>query len=120
MRWLALLLLCGCIVQPIKPIPDDNVPTPIPAKAVDAAAHKAMKDYAAGMSKAFAEAAAAKHEKASDANGELAKSNRLARQQAFSPVDAILDERIGGEKWDADEAVKLFGELSTAFGKAVK
>ncbi len=114
MRWTlpAFLLLCGCIGP-------EGGDTPKPS-GVDALAKQAMTEYAERLSKSFGEAATAGHTDASTANTALAAANKAARQQAFAPLDAVLDDTIGGEKWDADKAAKLFKELSEAFGKAAK
>ena len=101
-------------------IPDDRKPTPIPVSKIDAAAARAIKDYAAGLSKSFGDAATAQYDTATAANTTLATQNKAARSAAFAPVDVILDDTIGGEKWDADKAAKLvdFGSKSYGFTPA--
>lgn len=113
--WLFVtLLLAGCI-SPVVPTP----PEPI-ASDVDAAAKRAMQKYAIGLSESFRDAAQQRFDAADKANAALATANKNARVKAFGELDGILDDTIGGDKWDADKAAKLFAELSDAFGKAAK
>lgn len=125
MKWLSVfipLLLCGClqIHIPPKPVPDDNVPTPIDETNIDKAARKAVKDYAAGLSQSFKEAASTNYADSGKANAELGSRNKAARTEAFKPIDAILDDSIGGDRWEPGKASKLFDQLGTAFDKAAK
>lgn len=117
MKWafVLILLAVGC-VQPVTP---PKPPEPQPATA-DALARKSMQDYAKGLSESFARAADAGHDQAAKANESLAADNKAARQRAFAPLDAVLDDRIGGDKWEPAAAAKLFRELADAFGKAAK
>lgn len=97
---------------PPKPDPD-----PTPLSDVEAAAKRAIDSYADGLSRAFQAAADAKHAEAVKANESIAAASKTARQEAFSELDGILDDSIGGDRWDADKAAKLFREIGDAFGK---
>lgn len=112
---LLCLLLCGCIINPPGPVKPD-----VPPSKTDAIVSKAMKDVAAEMSIVLADAADAKYANAADAEKALGENNKAARKKAFALLDELIDDRIGGEKWDRDEASKLFRELSESFEKAAK
>lgn len=108
--FLALLSAAGCL-QTANPTP------PLPQHPAEQAAREAMVAYAQHLADSFDAAGnelqSEKLKSAADVNQHLQLSNAAARKQAFHQLDEILNEELGGEKWDAERARQLFQHIST-------
>lgn len=118
---LLLILIAGCVQQrPVEPEPDK--PKDLPGLA-----EQAVRDYAAGLSKNYGDAAehASEFEAHADAVDFVAKKNADARASAFKPMFAEVDKRLLGDPdkpkdFDAAELAKAYREMSTGFGRLSK
>lgn len=106
---IAALLFAGCITPPRPVVP--------PQSDTDALCRRAIADYAVGLAASFDRAAIAQHADAVTANETLAADNKAARQRAFQPIDNLLNDSIGGDKWDDAKAAAKFRELADGFRK---
>lgn len=114
LRWrlaelgLASVLISGCLRQSAKPVPPDHT--------VSVAARTAVHDYAQRLASSFSQAAEQLKSNtlttAAETNAQLQSANSEARQQAFQPLDQRLNEELGGDRWDAEKAQKLFEQIA--------
>jgi hypothetical protein len=106
----ACVLLCGCL-RPAMERPD--VPEPTPEQH---AARSAVTAYANALAASFEDAAAklddGSLQTAAETNAQLQAANRQARQQAFGPVNELLNDRLGGDRWDVAKAKDVFRNLA--------
>jgi hypothetical protein len=111
--WLAgmMILPCGCLRKVEPPSP-----TPIPEAAGQKVAREVVIDYGRRLADLFDEAAgklnAGSLSTAADANTQLQTANMAARKAAFVPLDELLNDELGGDKWDAQRAAELFQDIS--------
>ncbi len=77
-----------------------------------------MAAYAHGLADSFEEAGAQLQsqtlQSAEEANQRLQTANAAARQQAFQPLDRLLNDELGGEHWDAERASRMFQKIASA------
>jgi hypothetical protein len=87
-----------------------------PDSPVAQIACESMAAYARGVAESFDDAQrkleSGELRTAVEANRWLQSSNAAARQRAFEPLDALLNEELGGEKWDIEKARRIFGEIA--------
>ena len=108
-KWMIVTVLCcsGCL---------KTASTPRPIEPAEQAAHDAVISYARGLADSFDDAAAKLHggslSSAAESNQHLQSANAATRQQAFHQLDELLNDELGGDKWDADHAQRLFGGIS--------
>lgn len=113
-RWMVLevsilgVLLGGCL-QPA-------VPPAEPASPVARRVETVMSDYASQLADSFdavaGELQSNGERSAAEINAELQSRNAAARREAFRPLDQLLDEEIGGERWHAGRAAELFKDIA--------
>ncbi len=108
---LACVLLCGCL-RPAVERPD----VPEPPTPEQLAARSAVTAYANALAASFEDAAAKLNDgslqTAAETNTHLQAANRAARQQAFQPVNELLNDQLGGDRWDVDKAKDVFRRLA--------
>lgn len=103
------LLLAGC-VQPVGPIVD---PTPGPTADAEATAHNAVVTYARLMADVYDKAATKAAGGGTDREvSDVFDEGTAARKAAFAPVDKIIQERHGGDKWGT-KAADTFHEIAS-------
>ncbi|MFO0918200.1 MAG: hypothetical protein U0872_07790 [Planctomycetaceae bacterium] len=107
------LVLSGCLHRTDAPQPSRD--------PFERAVQGALDTYASGLAASFEETGAALQsgtlQSAEEANQRLQTANAAARRQAFQPLDELLNEELGGDRWDADRAGRLFQQLSRALRK---
>jgi hypothetical protein len=107
---ISFTVLSGCLHSPEPPQP--------PPDSLEQAIRGAMVAYAHGLADSFQETGAQLQSQtlhsAEEANERLQSENAAARQQAFQPLDELLNDELGGERWDAGRADQLFQRISTA------
>jgi hypothetical protein len=117
-RWLLVtltglslgLINAGCLRRA-----DKERPTP-PTAPEQQMAGEAVAAYAHGLADSFEEVArqldAGTLKSAADANSRLKASNATAREKAFAPLNELLNENLGGDKWDSRRAQELFRNIA--------
>jgi len=119
---LVLMLLipsAGCIRHRPRPGPGPK-PDPGPANvSPETAADSAVASLRAGYAKNFSSAAEKLRggdlKTAREAFDFVSDANRKTREEAFAGVEEVVDGEIGGEKWDAGKAAKLFDRVSKGY-----
>jgi hypothetical protein len=107
---ISFTVLSGCLhsLGPPEPSPD----------SLEQAVRGALVAYAHGLAESFQETGAQLQSQtlhsAEEANERLQTGNAAARQQAFQPLDQMLNDELGGERWDADRAGQMFQRISAA------
>lgn len=98
----------GCLRPVVEPQKPDSPITKVTRAAVV--------DYAHRVADSFDEAArqldAGTLKNAADANSHLKSANVTARQEAFQPVNKLLNDELGGDRWDAKKAKDLFKKIA--------
>ena len=107
---ISLACLSGCLHSPGPPEP--------PPDALEQVVRNAMTAYAHGLADSFEETGAQLQsqtlESAEEVNQRLQTTNAAARQQAFQPLDHLLNDELGGERWDAERASRMFQKIAGA------
>lgn len=104
------LILCGGCLQ-------TSTHPEVPVSPAATAAREAAVAYARHLADSFDDAGLRLQSgtltTAEEVNQHLQTANAAARKQAFQPLDGLLNDELGGEKWDAERARHLFQQIST-------
>ncbi len=112
---LCATLFCGAIgcLRLADPTPDP------PSTELQHLARVTIHSYSTGLADSFIATAdqitAGSLTTAAETNSHLKISNAEARQAAFLPIDERLNAELGGERWNAEHAAKVFRELAAGF-----
>jgi|GEM_PF-6687690 len=113
-RWMmflsvVLITLSGCLRTESEP--------PLPPEAgIGQTARDVVRAYAVGLADSFdsaaAQLAAGTLTTAVETNALLQSANVAARKAAFHPLDAQLNDELGGDQWNVEQAQQIFREVS--------
>lgn len=119
--WLVALapwLLTGCL-QGVNPVP----PQP-PRPPSGERAGVALKQYASGLAASFQQTAeqleSGRLTTAAAAHQRLSEGHAAARKAAFAPLDKVLQDELGDDRWEPRRASQLFRALATDFAQEAR
>ena len=109
-----LPLLIGCVAPHGRALPPEKT-------NLAQTATRATCDYSERLATVFDKVAqqleTGEISSATQANQALAKGNRLAREEAFAPVNEAVHQQIGDDLWNATTAAQLFHQIAQGHRK---